>query len=826
MSPTRVIRDENATLEDLAASCREHAVSTLGRELFWMEGRPGVREVIVEALVTRSASIRREFVDVTFLDGVFGIGGDDRLDAALDLVRSGFAECEQPEYLRQMLHRAIGVPTSPYRGTREPVESEIRADRQRFLERELWAMFRVEGAGVAQLAPVMAAFLDLVADHPKLRGRLIDAALSGLLSDFSAHDVGWYLQVLRALDPDAAEVAARAARYLAVLAATPGVSVALAQQHLGVLARAETIPSGALTALAPMTAAVLARSDKKSRMAQLALVEKLASAHPREVDAAGLAELIAGADHGAADVAARASRVLSRLRPGPGSERHATSDAPTGVVGGSAPEGTSATVVVAGPRTTPRRTDSAPDPLLAAIEDPDELADLFVELLERPASGAELLRGVDAVIRFSGRSPLAADVLRRRIRDWNDQDGGGTAGLTPHLDPRAYLRAVVAAWVDEPTRLWRWGGFQGHFTIGGAAGVPSGLSYPSWSPRPAEEAPARAQPEQVSGYRRMTSPQQVFVDWIATSLAAMGPSGDRGRWLDTARADAAAAAARARWTRHERLEGDPEFMAGYHTPAGPTPPWIVWMDDAADPPREGDLAAGLFDLRPALRTFAGLGADARSSRDAVTLLDWLRIVLIDAPEHFAAHALPALTVAVDVPNVDTTPATDALRDARSPLGPPSRTALVLALSANEAIARARAAEAFDGCARSGMLDPIELGAELVRALELKRVKGARVASALADSARISALAGWRALQLLGAVLPHLSGVTGASALIELTAQLAERYGVVVPIPPALAARSRGSSITAIALRALAAVEPRPTELARQAAEQAEAALRD
>jgi len=95
---------------------------------------------------------------------------------------------------------------------------------------------------------------------------------------------------------------------------------------------------------------------------------------------------------------------------------------------------------------------------------------------------------------------------------------------------------------------------------------------------------------------------------------------------------------------------------------------------------------------------------------------------------------------------------------------------------------------------------------------------------LADAASINPIAGYRVLQTLAAVLPHLDGVNQAAKLVELTAKLAADYGTPVPIPETLTGKTKGSSLMAVSLRLLADVRPTPTALLQAAAEQAAAAL--
>ena len=96
-----------------------------------------------------------------------------------------------------------------------------------WVEREFWALFRVDGMGADyQLIERTglawdAAMLALCQASPVFRERLLAESLDALLRDFSAKVIAWYLRVHRLLDPSAHEVAARQHTYFSVLATAP-----------------------------------------------------------------------------------------------------------------------------------------------------------------------------------------------------------------------------------------------------------------------------------------------------------------------------------------------------------------------------------------------------------------------------------------------------------------------------------------------------------------------------------------------------------------------------------------------------------------------------
>ena len=95
----------------------------------------------------------------------------------------------------------------------------------------------------------------------------------------------------------------------------------------------------------------------------------------------------------------------------------------------------------------------------------------------------------------------------------------------------------------------------------------------------------------------------------------------------------------------------------------------------------------------------------------------------------------------------------------------------------------------------------------------------RVIETLQDAASISPLAGWRVCQVLQGLLPVVGELNRGGALVQLLAQLAQQYGAIINIPECLQPKMKGSTVLAKNLRALSALSPHPTELARQAQEQ-------
>ena len=73
----------------------------------------------------------------------------------------------------------------------------------------------------------LCAFSELCERIPRFRDRLLEATLTGTLSDFSARNVAWYVNIHRYLKPTSTEISVREPRYAALLTVPSGAAVAL-----------------------------------------------------------------------------------------------------------------------------------------------------------------------------------------------------------------------------------------------------------------------------------------------------------------------------------------------------------------------------------------------------------------------------------------------------------------------------------------------------------------------------------------------------------------------------------------------------------------------
>lgn len=255
-------------------------------------------------------------------------------------------------------------------------------------------------------------------------------------------------------------------------------------------------------------------------------------------------------------------------------------------------------------------------------------------------------------------------------------------------------------------------------------------------------------------------------------------------------------------------------------------PRPLWLTPGEAVPRAGDdIAALALDVSQVAQEFTFRAQEAREQDGFEQIVQWAAWLLREHADTLAAHFHPALYAATAVVNVRGIGVLmQALGASRQLPDGPVYSALALGLSAKEAAPRAQAAEAVAALAASGLLDPEAFAAELGTHLTEGFAMAGRVAQALADAASIGALPGYRVLQTLEALLPVLDGVNGAARLVELAARLSAAYGTPLALPTALAGKSKGSSVMAVALRALAAGVAGPTDLALEAAAEAQATL--
>ena len=207
------------------------------------------------------------------------------------------------------------------------------------------------------------------------------------------------------------------------------------------------------------------------------------------------------------------------------------------------------------------------------------------------------------------------------------------------------------------------------------------------------------------------------------------------------------------------------------------------------------------------------------------LTEWSSWLLQNNPDLLSAYFMFAGKATLDYKNATPVlPLLRALRESTVQVGAPTCTLLGYVASAKNPEYRLAAAEAIAALFEAGLLDIGTFAETLKWALEDGMVLANRLVATLREVSAISPLAGWRVLQVLRLLLPMVGELTKGGDYVRLAVELAELYGTPVEIPAELEPKTKGSTVLAKALRALAAVPARKTEEALAAREAALALL--
>ena len=743
--------------------------------------RPAMVDAVLAAALERDPGWLTEFVDVFAERGWWGEGLV--WPVCRRLVHDRRLPLESVAYLSLFVLDVTGENHGgPPADHGDRIRQRLLAEPE--LHEELWALFRVEGCGASYpLTDYCAeawstALGTLGGELPGFRDRLLDESLRALLRDFSARNILWYHRLHRFLDPSPTEVAERQHDYLAVLATTPSVAVGLAQDLLG-RAVARLDPA----ALIDASPAVLGRSEKKLIKAQLGLLRALVRTDAAHASAVG--EIVSG--------------FLGQLPPElavlAGELVATTPDAPPDP-SAVAPGGSS--VPVPGPRARPL----PPPPDRAPLIDQEDLLALVAELLEGGGDGADLPR----ISAYLAQRPVTLPAaLRRRAH-------AILTGVPDDLaaSPRRHLARILLVAGGEPPQPVHFRGFL-HFEVFGEN-----------KPIPPEYT-VETHTGTTSTFDT-TGALQVIDEWVMRAghkyLPTHAPLGLLPETLASGDLVTPLPPLHRDW---RRVLGTPGRGSWNHqTTPGPVPLWL-----SGPPQGVTDFHRRLAGVETIETEFTLRVETVRGQDGYDRIVEWAAWALRDDPDTLAALEHPALWAATQYPNIRGVGALlAALGATRRIPGGPVYSALALAASAKSVEPRAQAAEAIAQLGERGLLDPVRFAQEVAAHLADGFVMAGRLAATLGDAASIGALAGYRVLQTLAALLARLDGVNQAGKLVELTARLAADYGTPVAIPEPLTAKRKGGSALAVALRSLAAQRPHPTPLAEEAAAQARAALDD
>jgi Family of unknown function (DUF6493) len=181
------------------------------------------------------------------------------------------------------------------------------------LDDEVWRLFTVPGAARMLRAWRDGLWEDALAElsaRGRLdRGRLLDACLEAFTRDFAPDELGWYVTFHDRMSPSLEEMAARAGRYIGLLAVNARPAVTLGQKACGRLLTAGRLPAEEFLAAA---GPALLFPGKAVAAAQLKLIGRVAAADPAVRDRAlGVA---AGAfGHQRLDIQEAALDLIARL---------------------------------------------------------------------------------------------------------------------------------------------------------------------------------------------------------------------------------------------------------------------------------------------------------------------------------------------------------------------------------------------------------------------------------------------------------------------------------------------------------------------------------
>lgn len=805
-------------------------VRQVAARLEWLELSPEGEELAGEVLRARQPHWLSSLPEAL-------LAGKDRRPQGFRLVRAlvraGLVDRpELPEYVLLMVR---GLEQGHGWGEGPTVLDHLRAD-PGLLERELWDLFRTEGAGRALAGhdswlrkpyeqpygdrPTIPARPERTWHHAVValaeegvidRQRLLSDTLATFLRDWTASDVGWFVRLQDALAPTVEEMAERQATYARLLVVAPGPPVALALRSLTALLADGRLDLELLLSGAP---AVLARGDKGPVVSMLRLIADVAKAQP----AAGerLAPVLAEAlRHENIEVQERALFLLTKLVPD--AERRDGLRSANGDEPATAFRGATAPAPTFGPASAPPPPPASPP--LERVGDADELADLFVHLVEEADDPAEVERLLEGVCRLAQQRPRrSADALRRRLHDlaeayypgaWTGEElradlvalGRIWLGKTPPgqgYEGREYgmdykpARSIVLRRPDwSLTALLTMRVHEAAIAV--ARGGATLLSFPT---NRSGVLSAAALNERVVALGRLGKPLALDAGLAVMRVAPSErdvlvlPVRHRTGRLMTDQVE-----------RLRRYRPDWELIVGRSPGRYRDDEYeraVTWRDRASPRGAVDDLVPALLDRRDPLRNLALEAADGEYAGrfDQVTAM-W-PLMLPHNPDLLAAHAHARLNRGLQKNRAATEPLVDAIGRASTPLGPPAASALVLALAAKNGVERARAVDAIVDSSERFTLSGGLLGTQLAALLQADVVVGSRIVPGLAEAAKVGPAAASMVADCLVEALPALPGRRDAHSFVDLLARLAVEQKRTVRLPTAFvdAARSRAGSMLA------------------------------
>ena len=685
------------------------------------------------------------------------------------LLRERGLICEDEEYLKGFQARIPAVNTASTHNHQEALEF-FAEDPARF--EEFWALFRVEGAMLEEYTygffhpnGSMLALTKLLSDnYSGFRDRVLTECLQAMLRDFSPANTRIFHTLYRGMHPTEAENLSRFGTLVSVLGASPSTSVGLAQDMLTPLI--PQLDQEQAAELMDASATVLLRTEKKVLRAQLRLLTKLVKTRPE--CAAQVSTLVADAANTLPlDVQSTARKLII--------------DEPVTAPNTPDAEGETGSIIIpeAAPRDREPEREAEP---LTPIADDAECVEVLLKVLEEETQETQLPRLLAYMVqsRKANRSIEMDKATQERIYSHNKN-------LRYWDAVKDELRASLSYLALKSYRLK--------------------LTHCDFMQKYRENylfSRAKSRGPQVLLQEQFAYADKPYKKELEPVVTTPLPAA-QCVWERVA----------VDWSKRRNVYVAGRIVEGF-------PGYVGWRKlGVTRQPKDASFAEAAL-------TAVVISADYSENMDKASTCRWYRLVvqwcawlLYNNPDIFAAHMMPLMTAALYEKRVyGLEIVLTALAQSWRSLGAPAYCALGFATAAKDTGYRALAAETLATLADRDMFDTYAFSAELMQLLKDKYVPANRVVETLQDAASISPLAGWRVCQVLQGLLPVVGELNRGGALVQLLAQLAGEYGVSVEIPEVLRPKMKGSTVLAKNLRALSALGPCSTGLARQALEQA------
>ena len=685
------------------------------------------------------------------------------------LLRERGLICEDEEYLKGFQARIPAVNTASTHNHQEALEF-FAEDPARF--EEFWALFRVEGAMLEEYTygffhpnGSMLALTKLLSDnYSGFRDRVLTECLQAMLRDFSPANTRIFHALYRGMHPTEAENLSRFGTLVSVLGASPSTSVGLAQDMLTPLI--PQLDQEQAAELMDASATVLLRTEKKVLRAQLRLLTKLVKTRP-ECAAQVSAPVADAVNTLPLDVQSTARKLII--------------DEPVTAPNTPDAEGETGSIIIPEPAPRDREPGREAEPL-TPIADDAECVEVLLKVLEEETQETQLPRLLAYMVqsRKANRSIEMDKATQERIYSHNKN-------LRYWDAVKDELRASLSYLALKSYRLK--------------------LTHCDFMQKYRENylfSRAKSRGPQVLLQEQFAYADKPYKKELEPVVTTPLPAA-QCVWERVA----------VDWSKRRNVYVAGRIVEGF-------PGYVGWRKlGVTRQPKDASFAEAAL-------TAVVISADYSENMDKASTCRWYRLVvqwcawlLYNNPDIFAAHMMPLMTAALYEKRVyGLEIVLTALAQSWRSLGAPAYCALGFATAAKDTGYRALAAETLATLADRDMFDTYAFSAELMQLLKDKYVPANRVVETLQDAASISPLAGWRVCQVLQGLLPVVGEINRGGALVQLLAQLAGEYGVSVEIPEVLRPKMKGSTVLAKNLRALSALGPCSTGLARQALEQA------